>query len=427
MKVFLTLLFLLLLNQAALVDFVTSTDPEEEYPQKGTTYRSHISDVEDKKKKKAGSKDQTGHSLSQWQEGSLEIHHINTGEGDATFLILPDGTTLLIDAGDASKYLPRPKYYKAPRRPDNSRSSGEWIGRYILARHPVSSEPQIDYVLMTHFHADHISGINDVAQLIPIQILFDRDWPQYKSAPDDAVMKEYYRFLSEHTGKGMTVKRLEAGRNDQLTLKNHPEKFPEFSIQNLAVNGIAWTGEAQNARPRYPEGTEITENMASAALLLRYGPFSYFTGGDIRRDLEKTIAWIVGPVDVHVANHHGSQADPFFLSILQPRVHIIQVWATPQPRPEVFERLLSRRIYPGPRDVFLSNGMWIGRKKHLTDRYGENIARQYAEELMEELAADQGHIVIRVKPGGSQYKIFVLDDSNETYTITSVHGPYNSL
>ncbi len=38
--------------------------------------------------------------LPDWEEGMMDIHHINTGRGDAAFLILPDGTTFLIDAGD---------------------------------------------------------------------------------------------------------------------------------------------------------------------------------------------------------------------------------------------------------------------------------------------------------------------------------------
>ena len=39
--------------------------------------------------------------LPAWQEGCFDIHEIATGEGDAHFMIFPDGTTLLCDAGDA--------------------------------------------------------------------------------------------------------------------------------------------------------------------------------------------------------------------------------------------------------------------------------------------------------------------------------------
>ena len=41
-----------------------------------------------------------GSPLPPWQTGTLDIHVINTGRGDAALLILPDGTTMQFDAGD---------------------------------------------------------------------------------------------------------------------------------------------------------------------------------------------------------------------------------------------------------------------------------------------------------------------------------------
>jgi len=41
---------------------------------------------------------QEGETFPLWTEGYLDIHHINTGKGDAAFFILPDGTTLLVDS-----------------------------------------------------------------------------------------------------------------------------------------------------------------------------------------------------------------------------------------------------------------------------------------------------------------------------------------
>ena len=38
--------------------------------------------------------------LSPWREGYLDIHQISTGRGNATFMILPDGTTMMVDMGD---------------------------------------------------------------------------------------------------------------------------------------------------------------------------------------------------------------------------------------------------------------------------------------------------------------------------------------
>lgn len=40
-------------------------------------------------------------ALPAWTEGSLYIHHISTGRGNASYFVMPDGTTMLIDAGEA--------------------------------------------------------------------------------------------------------------------------------------------------------------------------------------------------------------------------------------------------------------------------------------------------------------------------------------
>ena len=71
--------------------------------------------------------------LAPWAPGFLDIHHINTGRGNAAFFIFPDGTTMLFDAGDRDpnaidRYAP---LKIAPARPDDSRSPGAWIAAYI--------------------------------------------------------------------------------------------------------------------------------------------------------------------------------------------------------------------------------------------------------------------------------------------------------
>ena len=43
-----------------------------------------------------------GSALPPWREGYLDLHHINTGRGNATLVMMPDGTSLLIDAGAAT-------------------------------------------------------------------------------------------------------------------------------------------------------------------------------------------------------------------------------------------------------------------------------------------------------------------------------------
>ena len=79
---------------------------------------------------------QTTTVLPPWTPGTLDIHHLATGQGNSTFFVLPDGTTMLVDAGAATPVARAPI---APPVPDASRSAGEWIARYVTAwRRPVA-------------------------------------------------------------------------------------------------------------------------------------------------------------------------------------------------------------------------------------------------------------------------------------------------
>ena len=74
-------------------------------------------------------KDSATNVLPDWQAGYLDIHQISTGRGNAAFLILPDGTTLLIDAGDLGVSR-GPQEIMQPM-PNDSLHPAEWIVRYI--------------------------------------------------------------------------------------------------------------------------------------------------------------------------------------------------------------------------------------------------------------------------------------------------------
>lgn len=367
-----------------------------------------------------------GQTFPPWRPGTLEIHHINAW-GDATFCIFPDGTTLLVEAPDDAE-VSRPAGFKAPRRPDDSRPPGEWIGRYIRARHPDGEEGRIDYAVMTHFHADHIDGIADVDRQVPIRTLLDRSWPDYP--PVAAGRVAYGHFREAFTARGGRMERFVAGRSDQIVCLREPERCERFHIRNVAASAEAWAGQGSQTHSPFPADrrADVTENNQSIAFVIRHGPFAYFNGGDILREMEEFIAPMVGPVDVHVANHHGSEAYYLFLRELRPRVHIVQVWDSIQPRWHALERMRSEDIYPGPRDIFFTNGLWPGREEHLRGgqwAFPEEVIPRYLE-AFDEVAAVQGHVVARVAPGGDTYEVIVLEDGDESFRIRSIHGPYHS-
>ncbi len=117
-----------------------------------------------------------GEKLPPWTEGTLDIHHINTGKGNATLFVLPDGTSLLLDAGWGGREGPR----GVPAKPDNTRNPGEWIARSARAvLEAVQTEPAIDYALLTHLPATEHPG-RRVHQPVQLHNLADvRVFPQF--------------------------------------------------------------------------------------------------------------------------------------------------------------------------------------------------------------------------------------------------------
>ncbi len=388
---------------------------------------------------------QIGRELPPWTLGTLDIHQINTGRGNSALLIFPDGTSMLLDAGDGGNLPPR----GTPPKPDGSRSPGEWIARYVghmLAHDP---SPVIDYAYLTHFHDDHmghpgpssktaqggykLTGITEVGDTIPIKLMLDRGWPDYNyPAPlKDATVTNYRAFTDwQRRNNRMQVERLKPGRNDQIVLRRDPAKYPNFEVRNIAANGEVWTGVGTNTRAHLPRIEDLkpeeypTENMCSLVIRVSYGKFDFYSGGDIPgvhrdgaplwNDIETPVAQAVGPVEVSVLNHHGNRdsQNGFFIASLRPQVFIIPVWSADHPGHDVLDRMYSERLYPGPRDVFATNML---EANHLV-----------IGPLLDRLKSAQGHIVVRVDPGGDTFRVIILDDSTETYRVKAIHGPYRS-
>ena len=386
-----------------------------------------------------------GEPLPPWTEGILDIHQINTGKGNSAFFILPDATTMLVDAGELG---PRTARHVAPR-PDDSRTPGEWIARYIKRVHPARDSAVIDYALITHFHDDHmgnatetsklsgsgkyrLSGITEVAEFVRIQKIFDRGWADY-SFPgplNSKNMENYREFLKcQAESNGLIIQRFQPGRADQITMLKNPEDYPGFEIRNVVANGKVWTGTGTNTREHFlpleqiPSEDYPGENPCSIGFRLSYGQFDYFSGGDITgfpapggpswHDIETPVARVVGPVEAAVLNHHGwldSQND-FYVSTLRPLVWIIPAWDTAHPSAAVYGRIQSTRLYPGPRDVF-----------SLSLHEATNLVIHG----MKNLTSSQGHILIRVTPGGNEFQVIILSDSDESMEVISVHGPYKT-
>lgn len=384
--------------------------------------------------------------LPVWTEGIMDIHNINTGCGNAVFCIFPDGTTMLIDAGHIDSNSER----RVPSVPDDTRTPGYWIAQYIKAHFPEGRTPQIDYALLTHFDKDHIggvmkrrsanadyflTGISEVAEEIPVLKIIDRGYPDYAILPptNKEQYKNYLKFTAyQKTLNPNIMEGFVVGSNTQFILKYDIDNTygSKFEVRNMIANGVMWSGEGTGTRNLFPKNINSLsspdkpgENPLSCGVRITYGNFDYFNGGDLSgypkpgrpnwHDLETPLAPVLGKVEVANVNHHGynDATNDTWLKTVSPQVMIIQASDALHPNHSTLYRMTSTYLY-APADIFATNM--------------HSAAQIVIGDLVNQMKSTQGHIVVRISKGGSDYMIYVLDDSAESYSVKQTFGPYFS-
>jgi len=359
--------------------------------------------------------------------------------------ICPDGTSIMVDAGAVKG----PTDALGPARPDASRRPGEWIGRYALHHLRAAPKQELDYFVLTHFHGDHmgdvttesptsangdyrLTGVTDVAELLPIRRLIDRGYPgyDYPAVSNYDATVNYIRFVHSIEKHGTKVERLKVGSARQIVLQHAAAGYESVGIRNLAANGEVWTGKDDATRQLFPPIASLQpkdyppENACSLALKMHYGAFSYYIGGDLTcntlfgtapwLDVESAVAEAAGPVNVSALDHHGyyDATGIAFVRAMRSRIYILQSWHASHPALSTLDRLYSPLLYAGDRDVLAT---------------GLVPAAELADaRLADRMLSKQGHVVVRVAPGGKQYEVIVLDDSREDGGVNARFGPYLS-
>ena len=263
------------------------------------------------------------------QARNLDIYWVDVEGGGATLIVTPEGQSLLVDTGN-----PAPDDRDAKR---------------IFQAAQKAGLKKIDYLMITHFHGDHVGGVAALAQLIPIEHFLDHGDSIETQDPRSGKLWAAYQTVA--AGKRTTLK-----PGDKLPLKGLDAVVVASNGQIISepVNG----GGAANANcagaVQHPADT--TENQRSAGVLLRYGKFKFLDVGDLTWDIEMQLACPankLGTVTVFQATHHGFFNDfsgaPAFVWAVKPQVVIVNNGETKGWQNSAWETVMK---IPGLEDVW---------------------------------------------------------------------------
>lgn len=204
----------------------------------------------------------------------LKVHYLDVGQGDSEFLELPNGQTMLIDAGVSER--------------------GAGIVSYINGL----GYSKIDYIICTHPHADHIGGMAEVVNSFAVGKIY---MPRTSSS-DTPTTKVYKNLLSAIQNKGLSINTAKFG----VTV---------VDTGSLSIKMIA------------PKGSNYGDlNQYSAVLMLQYGNNKFLFMGDAGNVSENEITADV-KADVIKVGHHGSKTSTgaSFIKKVSPKYAVIEV------------------------------------------------------------------------------------------------------
>jgi competence protein ComEC len=246
-------------------------------------------------------------------DSDLRIYFIDVEGGQSTLIVTPAGQSLLVDTG-------WPGF--------NDRDADR-----IVAAAREAGLKRIDYLLVTHFHVDHVGGVPQLAARIPIKHFIDHGTNVETNAHANKLYDAYVEAAGNHR---RTVK-----PGDKIPLRG-------VSVTILTSGGehiskpLPGAGQPNPACADVkPLGPDPTENAQSIGFLLTYGKFRFLDLGDLTWDKELALMCPsnpIGTVDVFLVSHHGMAISnsPALVWAVRPRVAIMNNGAKKGGSPEAW-------------------------------------------------------------------------------------------
>ena len=264
------------------------------------------------------------------KDKSLHIYFVDVEGGQATLFVTPVGQSLLIDTG-----WPRNEGRDADR---------------IVAAARKAGISKIDYVLITHFHDDHVGGAPQLAARIPVGTFIDHG--ENRETTDAVTVKGWLAYQALlATGK---YQHISAKPGDILPIKGMQATIlsSDAALIEKPLPGAGKDNPYCKDAEQFPADT--TENLRSLGTFINFGKLSILDLGDLTHDKEMQLLCPVnkiGKIDIYIVSHHGwsQSSSPAFVYGLAPRVAIMDNGAKKGGTPSVLDII---RKSPGLEDLW---------------------------------------------------------------------------
>ena len=230
--------------------------------------------------------------------GNLQIHWIDVEGGASTLFVAPTGESLLFDTGN----------------PGN----GDRDAKRIYAAAQKAGLRQIDHVVISHWHGDHVGGLAALSKMIPLGKFYDHGDGVEQA---DRERLEGYKSIA---GNKRTI--LKAGDTISFGGLNMRVLVSEGPVISTPINGGGPNPLCTNAARQEPAGAE---NIRMVGLSLTYGDFKFASLGDLDWSREMELACPVnklGTVNLYTINRHGgldNSGAPALLGAIKPQVIVV--------------------------------------------------------------------------------------------------------